>query len=55
MTMDIHEPEQTPAEPLHERDTDWADMNDRLKALQDKYAKARIGSEPRAFATRYRG
>lgn len=35
------------------RDTTWSDMNERLKALQDKYASLR-DPEPRAFATRFR-
>jgi hypothetical protein len=53
MAMDIQDA--TPEPPSsQERETDWADMNDRLRALQDKYAKGRIGEEPRSFATRFR-
>lgn len=52
--MDIQDTPSGPTERSEERDTDWAEMNERLRALQDKYAKARVDSEPRSFATRFR-
>lgn len=54
MAMDIQDPPTVPPDRPDERDTEWAEMTDRLKALQDRYAKARIGPEPRTFAIRYR-
>ena len=52
--MDMQDPAPIPAEPAEERDTEWAELNERLRVLQDKYAKARLGAEPRSFATRFR-
>ena len=43
-----------PIRPDEDRDTDRADMSRQLKALQDKYAKTRVGAEPRSFLSRAR-
>ncbi len=52
--MSTNDPTPEHAQPREDRDTGWSEMNERLKALQDKYAKARVGEEPRSFATRFR-
>jgi hypothetical protein len=54
MAMDIQDPPPVPPDRADDHEPTWAEMNDRLRALQDRYAKARIGSEPRSFATRFR-
>jgi hypothetical protein len=52
--MTANDPTPELAQPSEDRDTGWSEMNERLKALQDKYAKDRVGDEPRSFATRFR-
>lgn len=53
--MDMTEQTPEPTDARDERDTVWSEMNERLKALQEKYARALVGAEPRPFATRFRG
>jgi hypothetical protein len=52
--MNINDPTPEHAQPSEDRDTGWSEMTERLKALQDKYAKGRVEDEPRSFATRFR-